>query len=229
MVRHLYARAFKRIFDVVLAVLMIGASLPVMILLAAAIAIEDPGPIFFRQRRVGRSGEVFMLLKLRTMSASGPAILDELFRSNPAARRRYEQTGVIADDPRVTSRAAGFARKYFFDELPQIFNILRGDMSFVGPRPLEYWLAGAIMSEREMALRTAVRPGLTGLAQVRRRSKADVGRRMVHLDLLYARRLSPGLDLGVLLATPRIILMGAGLETLSPAMPDHRPETEALP
>ena len=214
-----YGRGFKRLLDTLLALILLSLTVPLICFFAVAIAVEDPGTVFFRQVRIGRNGKPFTLLKLRTMSVSRHSILDGLFRKDPELRRKFEQTGVIEGDPRIVSRAARLARQFYIDELPQSLNILWGTMSFVGPRPMEEWLARTLMSEREMACRTRVRPGLTGLAQIHRRSKADIGRRMVHLDLLYVRRISLKLDLRILFATPRAVFAGGGIEPASQLRP----------
>lgn len=209
----LYQLHLKRAVDVVAASLMLVLCLPVMAAFAVGIYVQNPGPVFFRHTRLGLGSREFRMLKLRTMDPRGDAILRVCFSKDPARQEAYERTGVIANDPRIVSRWAEFARKYYIDELPQFFNVLRGDMSFVGPRPVERWLCDKLMRSEERVLRASVRPGITGLAQIHRRSKADIGRRMIKLDLLYVRRLSWLHDLSILARTVVVLMAGGGVET----------------
>jgi lipopolysaccharide/colanic/teichoic acid biosynthesis glycosyltransferase len=176
----------KRAFDIVVASAGLVVLSPVAFCIAAAVKLEDGGPIFFAQERVGRGGRIFRALKFRSMI--------------PDAERQTGAVQASRDDPRVT-RVGRWLRRTAFDELPQLWNIVRGDMSIVGPRPLR---PGEIDTTRRGELlslsaipgydqRHRIRPGLTGLAQVRAPRDAPRGHKFRY-DLLYARRASLCLD-----------------------------------
>jgi lipopolysaccharide/colanic/teichoic acid biosynthesis glycosyltransferase len=180
----------KRLFDVALAGAGLVASAPLWALFAAAIKIEDGGPIFYRQERVGQRGLLFNALKFRSM--------------RPDAEAGVGAMQAVADDPRVTC-VGRVMRATAMDELPQLWNILRGDMSFVGPRALrpgEVETSGGAMVEMDRipgyATRTGVRPGLTGIAQIY--APRDVPRRQkFRYDRVYVLRQSMWLDLRLIL------------------------------
>jgi lipopolysaccharide/colanic/teichoic acid biosynthesis glycosyltransferase len=180
----------KRLFDVALAGAGLVASAPLWALFAAAIRIEDGGPIFYRQERVGQRGLLFNALKFRSM--------------RPDAEAGVGAMQAVADDPRVT-RVGRVMRATAMDELPQLWNILRGDMSFVGPRALrpgEVETSGGAMVEMDRipgyATRTGVRPGLTGIAQIY--APRDLPRRQkFRYDRVYVLRQSMWLDLRLIL------------------------------
>jgi lipopolysaccharide/colanic/teichoic acid biosynthesis glycosyltransferase len=180
----------KRLFDVALAGAGLVASAPLWALFAAAIKIDDGGPIFYRQERVGQRGLLFNALKFRSM--------------RPDAEAGVGAMQAVADDPRVT-RVGRVMRATAMDELPQLWNILRGDMSFVGPRALrpgEVETSGGAMVEMDRipgyATRTGVRPGLTGIAQIY--APRDVPRRQkFRYDRVYVLRQSMWLDLRLIL------------------------------
>jgi lipopolysaccharide/colanic/teichoic acid biosynthesis glycosyltransferase len=180
----------KRLFDVALAGAGLVASAPLWALFAAAIRIEDGGPIFYRQERVGQRGLLFNAVKFRSM--------------RPDAEAGVGAMQAVADDPRVT-RVGRVMRATAMDELPQLWNILRGDMSFVGPRALrpgEVETSGGAMVEMDRipgyATRTGVRPGLTGIAQIY--APRDLPRRQkFRYDRVYVLRQSMWLDLRLIL------------------------------
>ncbi len=193
----------KRAFDVALAAAGLLLSAPLWALIAAAIKVEDGGPVFYGQERVGKGGELFRSWKFRSMTP-GP---------EPGSARRHErQAG--PDDPRTT-RVGRILRPMALDELPQLWSILKGDMSFVGPRPLlpeeEHRREGEVVRLDEVegyARRHSVQPGLTGLAQVR--GPRDLSPRdKFRYDLLYVENRSLGLDLRLLLRSVWISLRGA--------------------
>ena len=199
----------KRAIDLVVAGTVVALSLPVLVLLALMVKLEDGGPVLFRQQRVGRNGELFSMLKLRTMCVDAEARLAALKGKN---QRGDGPLFKLTSDPRIT-RVGRILRATSLDELPQLFNVLRGSMSLVGPRP-------ALPSEQEafdpeLQGRTAVQPGITGLWQVEARDNPAFGpyRR---LDLFYVENWSVGLDLSVLLAT-FFAVAARGLRTILPA------------
>ena len=170
----------KRAVDLLLSLLALALLSPLLLATALAVALQDGRPILFRQVRVGRGGAEFGMYKFRSMVRNAAAI-GPYFTS--------------ADDPRVT-RVGRFIRRTSLDELPQLFNVLKGDMSLVGPRP-DVPAQRALYSEDEWALRCSVRPGITGLAQALLRSDATEAQRRA-LDLRYAREHSLWMDLCII-------------------------------
>ncbi|NMI00273.1 sugar transferase [Pseudonocardia sp. K10HN5] len=198
----------RRTVDVVLAVLLIVIVLLPMLFIACAIRLEGGGPVLFRQRRVGQHGRVFTLLKFRTMRLGGD---DAALRELIARELRGEDTcedgsSKLNRDPRVT-RTGNLLRRTSFDELPQLFNVVRGDMALVGPRPCLEWEAE--MFPPEFASRFTVPPGLTGLWQVSGRSRLGT-LDMLRLDARYVRQRTFWSDMGILLRTVPALLRGGG-------------------
>jgi sugar transferase (PEP-CTERM system associated) len=188
----------KRSFDLVASAAICAAALPVMLLAAACIVIEDGGPVIFRQERIGKNGRVFQVLKFRSMGMD--AECDGTPRWASAA------------DPRVT-RVGHWLRKLRIDELPQMFNVFRGEMSFVGPRPERGYFVEQL--ERDVAyydVRHSIKPGITGLAQVRYQYGASVedAVRKLQYDLYYVKNNSLFLDLLILIDTVQVVLSGKG-------------------
>jgi lipopolysaccharide/colanic/teichoic acid biosynthesis glycosyltransferase len=196
----------KRVFDVIVATVLLALLSPLLALVAIAILLDTPGPMLFRQERCGRGREPFVVLKFRSMNSG----------SSPEAHRRYiaelatggheGEPGLkkLTADPRVT-RVGAFLRRTSLDELPQLINVLRGEMSLVGPRPaLAYELEHY---KDEHYGRFAVRPGLTGLWQVSGRNEIGF-LEMLDLDVEYARTTSPAVDAMILLRTPLAVMRG---------------------
>jgi lipopolysaccharide/colanic/teichoic acid biosynthesis glycosyltransferase len=184
----MYARFFKRIFDILLCCLSMIVFLPVLAVCAALILITMGWPIFYLQKRVGRYGQPFGIYKFRSMVKNADQIGSYMTSQN---------------DSRITP-VGSFLRKTSLDELPQILNVLCGDMSFVGPRP-DVPAQQSLHKPEDWELRHTVRPGITGLAQVKYRSKATVEQRLI-ADLEYARNPSLVLDLKILLGTVNVVL-----------------------
>jgi lipopolysaccharide/colanic/teichoic acid biosynthesis glycosyltransferase len=185
-------RAAKRAFDLVAATLMLLATLPVLLLVALALRADSPGPVLFRQRRTGVHGRPFTMYKLRTMVVDADALKSTYAHLNVLPPPDFK----IPNDPRIT-RIGRFLRKTSLDELPQLWNIIRGEMSFVGPRPTSFapdtW-------DLWHTVRLEVRPGLTGLWQLRARGDVDFDARL-RLDVEYLRNASMLTDLKIMLAT----------------------------
>jgi lipopolysaccharide/colanic/teichoic acid biosynthesis glycosyltransferase len=180
--------------------------LPVIVATAMAVFLQGRGPVLFIHRRIGQHGEAFGCLKFRTMATDAQERLDELLATNPAAREEWARDQKLRDDPRVT-RLGRFLRKTSLDELPQLINVLRGEMNLVGPRPiLESEIPRYGASFRHYC---TVKPGITGLWQVSGRNNTSY-RKRVALDVLYARRRSAGLDLLILLRTVPAVLLRQG-------------------
>ena len=194
--------ATKRILDIVIALLMLIALAPLLLAIAIMIKRDSPGPVFFRQRRLGKDLEYFSMLKFRTMrDTAAPGLHRRFIEQLATANAGAHPNGLkkLTQDPRVT-RVGGVLRRLSLDELPQLFNVLRGDMSLVGPRPalhyeLDYY-------RRDDFYRFAVSPGLTGLWQVSGRSLLGF-HEMLELDVEYARRAKLLTDIAILARTPR--------------------------
>lgn len=196
----------KRGFDLVCAVGLLLFCAPVFLMIAALVRL-DGGPAFYAHERVGRGGRLFGCLKFRSMVTDADHRLAALLESSPQARAEWETTRKLKTDPRVTA-IGRFLRASSLDELPQIINVLLGDMSLVGPRPVQatelavYYGAAA---QHYMA----VRPGITGPWQVSGRNDTSYAQR-VALDVAYARRPSLLGDLKILLRTPMVVLARRG-------------------
>lgn len=196
----------KRAFDLCLAILLGLFALPVAMVIAVAIVLESGGPVFFRHNRVGRGGRPFRLWKFRTMVQNGDEVLARHLDENPEAGMEWQATRKLKNDPRVT-RVGRFLRRTSLDELPQVWNILRGEMSIAGPRPIvqeEIAKYGAAYR-----LYSLTRPGLTGLWQVSGRNDTTY-RQRVELDAEYVRRWTPLTDWLLLLKTVRVVVAGKG-------------------
>lgn len=199
---HVLARPF----DVIVASLLIVAFLPMFIVAAIAIWIDDPGPILFAQRRVGRNGRCFPCFKFRSMQVDAEAQLAGILEEHPELRAQWARDHKLPADPRVT-RVGRVLRVTSLDELPQLFNVLRGEMSIVGPRPI-------VASEvprygRYIHHYYAVRPGMTGLWQVSGRSSVTY-RRRIAADIKYARARTLKFDAMILAATIPAVATGRG-------------------
>jgi lipopolysaccharide/colanic/teichoic acid biosynthesis glycosyltransferase len=170
--------------------------------IAAAIRLTSPGPVLFRQQRIGRDGRPFSMLKFRTMVVGADALKAQL-------RARNQASGLfkVVDDPRVT-RLGRLLRRTSLDELPQLLNVLRGEMSLVGPRPLIAEEDGTIAGWHRRRL--SVRPGMSGVWQVMGSARVPLSE-MVELDNLYVLSWSPWLDLKILLRTAAFVLARKGM------------------
>jgi exopolysaccharide production protein ExoY len=171
----------KRVFDIIVASLALIFLSPAFLTIALIIKLADGGPIFFRHMRIGRQGSRFECLKFRTMAVNSDERLAQLLAMDPRAAEEWQETQKLRTDPRITNIGV-FLRKSSFDELPQLWNVLRGDMSIIGPRPITRSELNRYGRDRRFYL--LVRPGITGLWQVSGRSNTTYERR-VHLDREY--------------------------------------------
>lgn len=179
---------------------------PLMLLVAIAVFAYDGGPIVFAHRRIGRDGRTFPCLKFRSMAVDAEERLAEVLRTDPDARAEWERDHKLRVDPRVTKLGA-FLRKTSLDELPQLFNVLRGEMSLVGPRPI---VEGEVCKYgRRFKHYCAVKPGITGIWQVSGRNDTTYAAR-VAMDCVYAQRRTLGLDMTVLFLTVPAVLARRG-------------------
>ena len=198
--------AIKRGFDIVGALAAIITLLPLAAAIALAIKFSDRGPVFYRHRRVGFNGTPFDCLKFRTMLVNSDEALQRHLATNSEAAREWEESQKLKRDPRVTPLGRTM-RKTSVDELPQLFNILKGEMSFVGPRPI---VAAEVPKYGEyIGHYLRARPGLTGPWQVSGRNDVDYGTR-VTLDRQYIEQWSFRRDLAIIASTVRVVVTARG-------------------
>lgn len=191
-----YASYGKRVFDVIFALFLLPVIAPVLMVLWAFVA-RDGGPGFFGHRRIGRDGKVFKCWKVRTMVADAEDRLQGYLATNPDAAAEWERDHKLANDPRITPLGR-FLRRSSLDELPQIWNVLKGEMSFVGPRPIVRTEMTKYGPYREVYKQMT--PGITGLWQVSGRNDISYSER-IRLDVSYLRQLSFAGDLKIILRT----------------------------
>jgi lipopolysaccharide/colanic/teichoic acid biosynthesis glycosyltransferase len=196
----------SRVVDVALAGGVLIFFAPLMLVIALLIWLQDGSGPFFGHRRIGRGGREFACLKFRSMVPNAEAKLNALLAADAQARREWQAEQKLRNDPRVTP-LGDFLRRSSLDELPQLINVLRGDMSIVGPRPIVRAEVGRY--GRSFDAYCAVRPGITGLWQVSGRSDVSY-RRRVALDRLYVRTRSLWRDLGILAMTLPAVLLRRG-------------------
>ncbi len=198
--------ASKRTCDIVLAFTGIVLTLPLFIAIGLLVAL-DGGPVFYSHQRIGKQGRSFGCLKFRTMILGAQDCLEEYLSYNPDERHEWEHHQKLMFDPRTTAIGL-FLRKSSLDELPQLFNVLIGDMSFVGPRPVTQAELSHFYG-RKARFYTSIRPGITGPWQISGRNEIGYSQR-VQLDTRYALRHSFLNDLVILMRTPAVILSGRG-------------------
>jgi len=192
----------KRGLDLALSSLILIAISPVLLAIAIAIKLDSHGPVFYRSERIGKKGRVFNCMKFRTMVREAEKRRAGLMNMNERESVLFK----ISDDPRIT-KVGRFLRKYSLDELPQFFNVLRGDMSIVGPRPP---LAGEVREYKLSHLRRLdVTPGITGLWQVQARRDPSFDH-YISLDLTYIEKWSIWLDLKIIIRTVGVVFTGTG-------------------
>ncbi|MEO0005792.1 MAG: sugar transferase [candidate division WOR-3 bacterium] len=199
-------RRLKRIVDLTVAIFALILLGPLMLLVALLIKATSPGPVFYRHRRLGRNMREFDVLKFRTMYNDADKILEEILKNDPKKRAEFEKNFKLKDDPRITP-VGRWLRKLSIDELPQLLNVLAGQMSLVGPRPIvekeiEYYLDYSLLLFR-------VPPGLTGLWQISGRTDTTYEER-VRLDTKYVREWSLFGDLAIILKTIPVVLSRKG-------------------
>lgn len=193
----------KRVVETIVVLLSAPVTLPLILLMALLVACDGKNP-FFLQKRLGLNGRVFCIWKLRSMVVDAESRLKAHLDSDPEAREQWESTQKLKRDPRVTT-VGRFLRKTSLDELPQLFNVLNGTMSLVGPRPM-------MVGQRHMYYGRAyyrLRPGITGLWQISARNESEFVER-VRYDEEYHRNLSGWLDLRILVRTVMVVLRGTG-------------------
>ena len=195
-------RTLKRIGDIVFSLIVLTLGSPIFILIAILVKLSSPGSVFYIQKRVGRNYREFGCIKFRTMYKDADDLLPNLLEKYPLMRKEFEKDFKLRQDPRIT-KLGRFLRRSSLDELPQFFNVLKGEMSVVGPRPIvsnEIIKYSLFMEEV-----ISVRPGLTGLWQVSGRNNLSYKKR-VELDLFYARNRNFLLDLEIVILTLGVLL-----------------------
>jgi O-antigen biosynthesis protein WbqP len=189
-------KIFKRFFDFFAALFGSVILMPVFLILALVIKAESKGPVFFKQKRFGKNKKFFYIYKFRTMKTDTP---------------KDVPTHLLADPSRFITRTGKFLRRLSLDELPQIFNILKGDMSFVGPRPA-LWNQDDLIQLRDLGKSNALTPGLTGLAQIKGRDELPLDVKAGY-DNEYAEKMSLAFDLEIILKTAVKAAVGEGVKT----------------
>jgi len=198
----------KRIIDIVIGTIAILVAIPIIIIFGTLLFMVSPGPIFFYQTRNGLNNRPFCMWKLRTMVPHADSMLDDLITMSEEARADWTRSVKIRNDPRIIPVLGHFMRRYSIDELPQLLNVVRGDMSLVGPRPLPSYHLELLdpLTER---MRRRVRPGITGLWQVSGRSASSLTEQQ-HYDIYYVRNWSLWQDIYILGRTVLVVLRGNG-------------------
>lgn len=195
----------KHVFDLIVSAIALLACAPLFAVIAVLLKILSPGPVFFRHRRVGFGGESFDCLKFRTMAVDADKRLRTHLAACPKARKEFKTLRKLRKDPRIVPGIGIFLRKTSLDELPQLINVLCGEMSIVGPRPVtseETTLYGASKGDY-----LSVRPGITGLWQVSGRNSLTFDQR-VKIDTRYVREWTFFRDLGIMIRTVYVLWMG---------------------
>ena len=206
---HRIPRMFKRLFDVVFTGFAGILLLPLLAIIYVVIRLSTPGPVFYGQNRIGRGGSTFTAWKVRSMLPNADDVLSRYLERDPELRREWESDHKLKNDPRITP-IGRFLRKSSLDELPQLWNVLRGDMSLVGPRPIP---ETEVVRYRENSdvyeAYQRVRPGITGMWQVSGRNNTTYQERL-EFDEYYIRNWSIWLDLHILARTFKTVLLGEG-------------------
>jgi exopolysaccharide production protein ExoY len=196
----------KRAIDIVGSAAALIFLAPLLVIVALLLLARDPGPVFYSQERVGLGGRKFRIFKFRTMCVDSDQVLADLLLRDPQARQEWSTRQKLANDPRISSFGR-FLRISSIDELPQLFNVLRGDMSLVGPRPIVD--EEALRYGRHFEAYCLCRPGLTGLWQVSGRNNTSYQRR-VAMDVAYSRAVCFFFDLRILAATVPVVIKAEG-------------------
>ncbi len=197
-----YGLTIKRIGDIIFSLLVLTLGSPIFILIGILVKLSSAGSVFYIQKRIGRNYRVFGCIKFRTMYKDADDLLPTLLNKYPVMRKEFEKDFKLRQDPRIT-KLGRFLRRSSLDELPQFFNVLKGEMSVVGPRPIVSNEIDKYSLFIEEVI--AVRPGLTGLWQVSGRNNLSYEKR-VELDLVYARNRNLILDLEIIILTLGVLI-----------------------
>lgn len=196
-----FYKIFKTIFDLFFSSIILIAGLPIFLIIALLIKFSSRGPIFFLQERIGKNKKTFNCIKFRTMHPEAEDILENLITNNENLRKEFEETHKLKNDPRITN-IGKFLRKTSLDEIPQFLNVIKMEMSIIGPRPI---VKKEIKKYGESYNKViSIKPGITGLWQVSGRNNLSYKRRVI-LDCLYVDNISPLLDLRIIIRTFGVI------------------------
>lgn len=198
----------RRGIDVFAASVLLVFAAPIIIFSAIAVRVRSPGPFLFRQEREGLGLQPFVMLKLRTMYVDADARLESLLAADAAVREEWTRYRRLGGDPRIVGSVGRWLRTLSIDELPQLYNVLRGDMSMVGPRPLELEVARSFPWDARMH-RSSLRPGITGLWQISGRSEVDIAT-LWEIDARYILTRSLRGDVAIILRTPAAVFSRRG-------------------
>lgn len=200
----------KRVFDIVISSIAILIISPLFLLIALLIKLDSSGPVFYNSYRAGRGYRIFKFYKFRTMKVGADRMVTSLSHMNQYHGKEAPVFFKVNNDPRVTGIGA-FLRNTSLDELPQLFNVLKGDMSLVGNRPLPLYEASSLTTN-EWAERFVAPAGITGLWQVRKRGQADMSvEDRINLDIDYAKKCNMMMDLKIILQTPRVLIQDSNV------------------
>ncbi|MCB2127738.1 MAG: sugar transferase [Rhodobacteraceae bacterium] len=202
-----YRQSGKRLTDLVLVAVMLPVVAPVMLLIVAMVSLGGGSP-FYSQLRVGKNGQYFRCWKIRTMIPDAEAALPRILSTNPALREEWHRTQKLARDPRVTV-IGRLLRRLSLDELPQLFNVVNGTMSLVGPRPFMPAQAGLYRNGRRDTSYYRLQPGITGLWQVGRRNEGSFEER-AHYDAKYEETIGLVTDMRILVKTVGVVFRATG-------------------
>ena len=192
----------KRLFELIFSVTLIFTTIPLTVFISLLIKLNSRGPIFYRQKRIGKNLKLFKCYKFRTMNLEADDMLNNLLSNSEEIRLEFEKTQKIKNDPRIT-KVGKFLRKTSLDELPQFINIIRNEMSLIGPRPIVEEEKKRYGNDLKEVF--SIRPGITGLWQVSGRNKLSYKRRIL-LDLIYVRNKNFSMDFNILIRTIGVIL-----------------------
>lgn len=206
-VNKILKRSFDLFISLVLIILIFGVFLPFILLIVVLIKVDSPGPILFRQKRIGKNGKRIFVYKFRTMFVNSKEIFEKLLSENSEARVEWENLHKLKNDPRIT-RIGRLLRSTSFDELPQLFNVLFGQLSLVGPRPVEDTELEKFYKE-SAKIYFEIKPGITGLWQISGRNQVQYDRR-IQFDIMYAFNWSFWLDIVILLKTLKVVISKEG-------------------
>ncbi len=202
-----FSSAFKRAYETTMVLLLLPLWLPWIVIFAALVFLSDRKAPFYVQERIGKNGKHFKAVKLRTMVLDAEKVLQKVLDADAQRRSEWEQYFKLKNDPRITS-VGRFLRRFSLDELPQLFNVIAGDMALVGPRPLPVYHQEGL-PEKSRMLRAKVRPGMTGQWQVSGRSDCNL-QEMEQWDSFYVRNWSVWMDIYILARTVRVVLFSHG-------------------
>ena len=196
-----FYKIIKTIFDLFFSSTILVVGLPIFLIIASLIKLSSRGPIFYSQKRIGKNKKTFNCIKFRTMHPEAEDILENLITNNEKLRKEFEETHKLKNDPRITN-IGKFLRKTSLDEIPQFLNVIRMEMSIIGPRPI---VKNEIQKYGESYNKViSLKPGITGLWQVSGRNNLSYKRRVI-LDCLYVDNISPLLDLRIIIRTFGVI------------------------